>query len=203
VTACNRIARLAGLEDAAFSNLSGSYGIKSTVERVLPSDNEIEKWYGKITSDRDRWVYGMLAVYGLRPHEIFWLDLNAFRFDQRKVQILEPTKTGERVSYSFKPEWVEKFRLAEIHEAKSRGKDNSTKGQNIARWFHRHHIPFPPYNLRHAWAVRCIHMNVSDTISAKMMGHSVAVHQKTYQHWLQNRDYEQAVAVAIGSKGFR
>jgi integrase len=203
VTACNRIARLAKLEDAVFSNLSGNYGIKSTAERVLPSDKEIEKWYGKITKARDRWIYGMLAVYGIRPHEIFWLDLEAFRFDQKKVRVLNPTKTGERWAYSFRPQWVEKFQLAEIQEVISKGRDNSTKGQNVGRWFNRHHVPFQPYDLRHAWAVYCIHLNVSDTIAAKMMGHSVAVHQKTYQHWLQSRDYEQAVAVAIGSGKFK
>jgi integrase len=202
VTACNRLARLAGLEDAGFSNLAGNYGIKSTVQRVLPSDREVETWYGKITNDRDRWVYGMLAVYGLRPHEIFHLDLEAFRFDQRRVRVLDNTKTGERWAYSFTPRWVEKFRLVEICEAKSRAKDNSTKGQNIGRWFKRHKIPFKPYHLRHAWAVRCLHFKkVPDVaIAANMMGHSISVHQKNYLYWLESRDFDQAVEDAIGSK---
>lgn len=77
----------------------------------------------------------------------------------------------------------------------------SIRGQSVAQWFKRYGVPFRPYDLRHAWAVRCIHLNVSDTIAAKMMGHSVDVHQKTYQHWLQGRDFENAVAIALGNRG--
>jgi integrase len=201
-TACNRLARVAGLEETDFRKLAGNYGIKSTAPRKLPSDEEILKWFEKIDKPRDRWAYGMLATYGIRPHELFKFNVQEFQNDPTRLEILSDTKTGARVTWAFMPEWVEKFGLLTIPEYESKGKDNSTRGQNISRWFHAHKVPFHPYDLRHAWAVRCIHLGLADTIAAKMMGHSVAVHQQTYQNWLQGRDFENAVAIALqGRRG--
>jgi integrase len=201
-TACNRLARVAGLEETDFRKLAGNYGIKSTAPRKLPSDEEILQWYGKIGKPRDRWAFGMLAVYGIRPHELFMFNVEEFRNDPTRLEVLSETKTGARVTWAFMPEWVEQFKLLDMPEYGSSGKDNSTRGQNLARWFKAHGVPFHPYDLRHAWAVRCIHLGLSDTIAAKMMGHSVAVHQQTYQNWLQGRDFENAVAVALqGRRG--
>lgn len=81
VTTCTRLGKFAGLQDCDFVKLGGSYGIKSAKERTLPSDKDIEYWYGKITGERDRWVLGMMASFGVRPHEIFRIDLDAFRLN--------------------------------------------------------------------------------------------------------------------------
>ena len=53
-----------------------------------------------------------------------------------------------------------------------------------------------PYDLRHAWAVRTIHIGLPDTVAARMMGHSVAIHTRTYHHWITRRDQQQAVDAA-------
>ena len=40
---------------------------------------------------------------------------------------------------------------------------------------------FKAYDLRHAWAVRAIHTpEISPSLAAKSMGHSLAVHQRHY-----------------------
>jgi hypothetical protein len=78
VVACQRLARLAGLEDADFAGLSGNYGIAQAAPRNLPSEEKIIEWHGKIENPVQRWCYAMLATFGLRPHELFHLDLDAF-----------------------------------------------------------------------------------------------------------------------------
>jgi integrase len=201
VIACSRIARLAGLDETEFSGLAGNYGIGAAVPRKLPSDDEIIEWHGKINHPRDQWAFGMLATYGIRPHELFNFDHAEFQRDPTRLEILPETKTGARTTWGFMPEWVELFSLLKMPVCTSEGKDNSTKGQCIGRWFRSHGVPFKPYDLRHAWAVRCIHLELRDTIAAKMMGHSVKIHQQTYQNWLQERDFENAVAIALRRRG--
>jgi len=45
--------------------------------------------------------------------------------------------------------------------------------------------------------VRTIHFGLSDTVAARMMGHSVAVHTRTYHQWISRRDQQQAVEAAL------
>ena len=81
---------------------------------------------------------------------------------------------------------------------------NTTTLQNVGRrvseQFRRYQLPITPYDLRHAWAVRTIHIGLPDTISARMMGHSVAIHTRTYHHWITRRDQQKAVDKALGTK---
>ena len=51
--------------------------------------------------------------------------------------------------------------------------------------------------VRHAWAVRTIHVGLPDTVAARMMGHSVTIHTRTYHHWITRRDQQQAVDAAL------
>ena len=63
--------------------------------------------------------------------------------------------------------------------------------------FRRYDLPITPYDLRHAWAVRTIHVGLPDTVAARMMGHSVTIHTRTYHHWITRRDQQQAVDAAL------
>ncbi len=73
-------------------------------------------------------------------------------------------------------------------------------GQRVNQQFRRYGIPFRPYDLRHAWAVRTIHYGLPDTVAARMMGHSVAIHTRTYHRWLTLRDQRQAVAQVLAAR---
>ena len=70
-------------------------------------------------------------------------------------------------------------------------------GRRVAEQFRRYELPITPYDLRHAWAVRTIHIGLPDTVAARMMGHSVAIHTRTYHHWITRRDQQQAVDAAL------
>ena len=69
--------------------------------------------------------------------------------------------------------------------------------RTVSEQFRRYKISFTPYDLRHAWAVRTILIGLPNTVAAKMMGHSVSIHTKTYHHWITRRDQQQAVDSAL------
>lgn len=145
----------------------------------------------------------MMATYGLRNHEIFFCDCRALSAGdgEATIRVLGPTKTGEHEVWPFYPDWIERFELREVQLPPICTDLAQTTlqriGQRVTQQFQRYSIPFSPYDLRHAWAVRTIHLGLPDAVSAKMMGHSIAIHNRTYQKWITRRDQQLAVAMAL------
>lgn len=199
---------------ADFCNLSlptdlkqfwGSYGSSRTQQRQLPSDEEIVTWFSRIPNPAWRFVYGVMATYGLRNHEVFFCDYQPLKNgDAAAITVLETTKTGLHDVWPFYPEWVERFNLRFVNLPEIQTDLQQTTlqriGQQVSTQFRRYGIPFSPYDLRHAWAVRTIHFGLADTVAARMMGHSVAIHNRTYHRWITLRDQQQAVKVALAQK---
>ena len=184
----------------------GNYGNSKTGVRSLPSDLEILSAYEKIPHAGWKFVYGIMATYGLRNHEVFYSDYEmlANGDEEAAIEVLETTKTGHHDVWPFYPEWIDAFNLREINLPKVNTDLNKTTlqlvGQQVSKQFKRYGIPFSPYDLRHAWAVRTVHVGLPDTVSARMMGHSVAIHNRTYHKWITRRDQRAAVKAAM-SKG--
>ncbi|MFM7426133.1 MAG: site-specific integrase [Elainella sp.] len=189
----------------------GNYGPSRTQTRRLPSDQEIVTAFAQIPNPAWRFVYGILATYGLRNHEVFFCDYSALieqeQLSQAKIEVLETTKTGSHTVWPFYPEWVEQFGLRQVQLPNITTDLNQTTlrriGQLVNGQFRRYQIPFSPYDLRHAWAVRTIHFGLPDTVAARMMGHSVTIHTRTYHRWITQRDQQQAVETALGRSGMR
>ncbi|MGD1852966.1 MAG: site-specific integrase [Leptolyngbyaceae cyanobacterium] len=183
----------------------GSYGSSQTQLRQLPSDEQIVEVYDRLKNPRWRYVYGMMATYGLRNHEVFFCDVPKERLCDRKatseIIVHETTKTGRHEVWPFYPEWVERFNLAQGELPKVNTDLSTTTlqrvGQQVTTQFRRYDIPFSPYDLRHAWAVRTILMGLPDAVAARMMGHSVQVHNRTYHRWMTHRDQQAAVQAAL------
>ncbi len=187
VDVCSRLARFAGIE-ANFNGLRGNYSIVTAGRREIPADHVIAEWFEKIPSAAWRWVYGMMATYGIRNHEVFHLD-----FSKMPVLVVEDdTKTGFHRVYPFYPEWVKEWNLSEVNYPPCTGKNNTDLGKRVSRAFHRYKVPFKPYDLRHAWAVRTISFRLPTTLAARMMGHSVQMHERVYHHWI-TEDFETQV----------
>ncbi|HEY9616730.1 MAG TPA: site-specific integrase [Microcoleaceae cyanobacterium] len=186
--------------------LWGSYSIRHTQARDLPPDDLIVATWNKIPNPTWRFVYGIMAAYGLRNHEVFFCDYSALSENdpQAPIRVLATTKTGAHDVWPFYPEWVEQFDLREIKLPPVQTDLATTTlqriGQRVTSQFRRYEIPFSPYDLRHAWAVRTIHFGLPDTVAARMMGHSVAVHTRTYHQWLTRRDQQQAVETALNRR---
>ncbi|MEL7494767.1 MAG: site-specific integrase [Cyanobacteria bacterium J06554_11] len=184
-------------------SLWGNYGNSKTQVRQLPTDDEILRAYEAIPNPGWKFVYGIMATYGLRNHEVFFCDYSmlASGDEEAAIEVLESTKTGQHDVWPFHPEWIDAFNLRDIALPKVNTDLSKTTlqliGQQVSRQFKRYKIPFAPYDLRHAWAVRTIGVGLPDTVSARMMGHSVAIHNRTYHRWITRRDQRAAVKAAL------
>lgn len=192
---------------ADWSERSGGYGLHVARFRGLPSDARILELVAAIPNPRWRLAYGLMATYGLRNHEVFFCDLSALApGGDRVLRVLPTSKTGEHQVWPFQPDWVERFGLEGLGEGGAelprvctdlRRTTLQQVGRRVAEQFRRYGLPITPYDLRHAWAVRTIHIGLPDTVAARMMGHSVAIHTRTYHHWITRRDQQQAVDTAL------
>jgi len=186
---------------------SKGYGLNKAGFRNLPTDEEIEKIWERIPNKSWKFVFGLMATYGLRNHEVFFCDLSSLTSSGDKIiRVLTTTKTGEHQVWPFHPEWVEKFELSKLGENPELlpNINNDLKittlqkiGKKITDQFKRYSLQIKPYDLRHAWAVRTIFYDLPDTVAARMMGHSVSLHTQTYHHWITKRDQQQAVNNAL------
>ena len=198
-TAFQRFGKFSGL-DVTFidKDLKGSYSSFKPAPRDLPEDDLIVECFYKILDPSWRWVYGMIAVFGLRPHEIFHLDIQELEKGGFILKVLENTKTGYREVRPLHPEWVDQFGLRHKQLPKVTGKTNKDLGHRVAQALRRYKLPFPAYHLRHCYAVRCVEFDVSVSIAARWMGHSVQIHTKTYHAWLSKAVEERVFNRAIG-----
>jgi integrase len=190
--------------------LGSGYGLHAARFRPLPSDPQILRLVEQIPNPSWRLVYGLMATYGLRNHEVFFCDFSALApGGDRVLRVLPTTKTGEHQVWPFQPEWVDHFALDQLARDSDglppvdrdlRRTSLQRVGQRVSEQFRRYELPLTPYDLRHAWAVRTIHIGLPDTVAARMMGHSVAIHTRTYHHWITRRDQQQAVDTALARR---
>ncbi|WP_414622067.1 site-specific integrase [Calothrix sp. CCY 0018] len=170
----------------------GKYSPKKATPRDLPDDATIAKYFFEIENESWRWVYGMLATYGLRNHEVFRLDFNAIEKGDYIVNVGENSKTGSRRVWPCYPEWFEQFDLQNVKlPSVNVDRANADVGHVVTVWFKRH-IPFAPYNLRHCWAVRTLEFGLDISLAAQQMGHSNQVHSELYHHWISERHHQRA-----------
>ncbi len=190
-----------------WKQLQSGYGIHESNFRELPSDEKIIKSFQLIANPKWRFVFALMATYGLRNHEVFFSDLSCLKKSGDKIlRVFPNTKTGEHQVWPFHPEWIGLFELDNITDTSDLLPDIKTNlkettlqhiGRRVSEQFRRYKLSFTPYDLRHAWAVRTILIGLPNTVAAKMMGHSVSIHTKTYHHWITRRDQQIAVDSAL------
>ena len=191
-------------------------------KRLLPTDQQIEDEINKLTAERStfqsdawQWVYGMLATYGLRPHEIFAVNVEMFTDSSNDLyavtldeSLTDGVKTGERVIFPLHIEWVKLFNLQNVQMPKlikvEKHSKFENKAQHISIVFKRKNISFKPYDLRHAYAIRGHILGVPIKEMADNMGHSVEMHTKIYQKYLtldgRRIVYQKAINLVQESK---
>lgn len=183
--------------------------------RSIPTDAEIAEGIGKFEQYLNtrgnqvnqnvqdswqlwRWAYGMLAVFGLRPRELFinpdidwWLSQENLDLTWK---VHKDCKTGEREALPLYKQWIEEFDLRnpkylEMLATAISKKDNTNHAeitaltQRVSWWFRKIGLDFKPYDLRHAWAIRAHILGIPIKAAADNLGHSVQVHTQTYQRW--------------------
>jgi integrase len=128
-----------------------------------------------------------MATYGLRNHEVFRLNFSAYP----KVYV-ERGKTGKRLVLPLYPEWAEIWQLWDVKTpdiVNIEEQANNKLGIKVSGWFYNNKAPFSAYNLRHCYARRCFEFGIAPDRAAKLMGHSLAIHLKTYRAWFDEEVY--------------
>ena len=182
-----------------------------TDKEIVDSINKIDDYINSLTinktratqsANRTKLVYGLIAIYGLRPREIFnqpdldWLISPENKNNTFKVH--ESNKTGYREVFPFVPEWIEILDLRNsvniklLKEYCYYTEANTTISARVSRlswFFSKYKIPFTPYDLRHACAIRAHLQGIPIKAAADNLGHTVEMHTKVYQRWfgLENR----------------
>lgn len=184
------IAKFAQIEFDAKS-MAGKYSPRRVKPRDLPAEEEIVKAFHSIQNASWKWVYGMLATYGLRPHEAFQLDLDLLRKGERIITVFDG-KTGGRRVWPYYPEWFEEWELAKVSLPNILLNRPNQAITSSCDHFFQDKIPFTLLNLRHCWAIRTLEYELDVTLAAQQMGHSVQVHTDLYHHWITAVHHQRA-----------
>lgn len=183
-------------EDVLNLRQRSRYRATSVADRMLAPDDAIVRWIDHL-EDRPawQWVFGMLATYGLRPHEVFHLE--GPPDEDALVTVLPETKTGFHISHPAPEEWIERWRLRAMRLPSIRtDRPNNIIGQAVSTRCSRLAPPvspdgrkLTPYDLRHCWARR-VHCSPeliplwTTADAAESLGHSESVHRRHYQRWI-------------------
>jgi integrase len=165
---------------------------------AVPTDAEIIAWV-EAAGPAASWYFGMMATYGLRPHEVE----SATLIERDYCQVAERTKTGFRTVVPLPREWVERFRLRDRRLRPS--KTSAGRADACSRWLHKEirrlGLPWRPYALRHAYAGRLWREGggrLDIYTAARLMGHTANQHAKTYRAHIQPHAVAEAAERALG-----
>lgn len=182
-----KLAKFADIE-VDLKPFAGNYSPLKVQPRNIPDDKTIATVRDEITSAAWQWVYGLMACYGLRNHEVFFIEI--LREPPYLVTVTEG-KTGRRNVRPLYPEWVERWQLWDIKIPSVNGTHRDL-GDRVIKAFKRQGVPFSPYNLRHAYAIRAsVVFKFPVAVAAAMMGHSPDVHWRTYNRWINQEQHQR------------
>ncbi|MDZ8136304.1 MAG: site-specific integrase [Nostoc sp. DedQUE04] len=197
---CLTLQLLAKFADLDFNpnSYSGSYSYRNRQIRSLPTDKLIFECHSNLADAKWQWIFGMLATYGLRNHEVFFLDLEQLRAGNKIITVLAG-KTGYRKIWPFHPKWFDSFGLPNVKIPEiNLNRNNSAIGRTVTQRFRRNDgLPFRVYDLRHAWAIRTLEYGIDITLAAQQMGHSLSVHSNLYHAWINAEHHQRAFDLAM------
>lgn len=188
--ALTALAKFAGIE-IDLKPLAGDYSPSQVNPRDIPSDELITTCFHKLPPGPWRWAFAAIAVYGLRNHEIFYLSFDRFPIAELVERDGRTPKTGPRRIWPIYPEWAEAWEVGEMNPPDCTGKNNGDLGHRVQVAFGRLGLPFNPYDLRHAWAIRSIGFGLPSELAAAQMGHSLQVHNGIYHRWITDEVHQR------------
>jgi integrase len=187
--AYSRLAEFAGLDNSEIRRLGKGYaGGKTIAPRSLPTDEAIARAREQF-SDGWGWAFEAMAIYGLRPHEVFKVQID--RLDDNPPVLIVPdgTKTGYHVAFPIPADEWEFRTKYELPPVRTEGRNNNQLGMAISQKFRQRSIGFKPYDLRHSYARRGFEFGFPPDFLAQSMGHSLDVHLKSYRAWWGDQPY--------------
>lgn len=194
--ACRRsypaLAQFANLPESEIKRLksyAGTYRPSRPInEKTLPSDEQILEIWKKVDQPGWGYIYGLLAIYGIRPHEVYHCKLVGS--NPVMLEVAEDTKTGRRFAFPAIADcWKEMLPLVPAPVEYSGSKEFPCTSTFHARLCEDTGAPFSCYALRHSYARRMFLQGHHSDLIAKSMGHSEALHHKAYRAWWGQEPY--------------
>jgi integrase len=189
--------------DVNLTQYKGSYGASKVKHRELPKDYEVANLYYQIPNPAWRWMYGVIAAYGLRPHEAFfaeWTDQGLY---------VTKGKTGPRLVFqALFPQWAEDWNLSEVIKPNIDAEAILEKyggcfeklGSKVTKQLKRYGLPYTAYDFRHAYAIRAsVTFDLKPGPASALMGHSPNIHYGEYHKHARLADHQAAVARIVNS----
>jgi integrase len=180
-----RLAKFAGI-DVDLSPYAGHYKAK---HKTIPDDAAIVAAIDAVQSPAWRYAIGLIAAYGLRPHEAIYLELE--QIDGITIARVTEGKTGPRYPVFPVPEdWVSRWHCPEGIPPPT-GQNHVLQGKRLVNVWSKTHkeLGWSLYGLRHAYAIRCHSLGVPVAVAAQWMGHGPDIHLKTYNRWISEKHH--------------
>jgi integrase len=178
-----------------------TYGQAKVVE--VPTDAEIIDWVLR-SPQPVRWYFGMMATYGLRPHEIEHAVIQESGFCNALQGKVMSSAPGLRVIPPLEPEWIQLFDLMQP-QRRPRRTASDERNDAVSKWLHKEKrklgIAWRPYALRHAFAGRLWRHGGAQLdlfVAAGTMGHTINEHVKTYRAHIAPVQLSRYAAAAFG-----
>lgn len=188
VVAANSLAKFAN-KDWEFNRYKGNYShIKG--DRILPTDEEIIRYYQSIKNPQWQRVFGLMAAYGVSNHEVFHCDLNSLvKPPGHLVSTYRKNHYGTRRIWCLYPEWYQQWELYQPIALPKISGTNKELGHRVSTQFKRYGL-CKPGDLRHCWAIRAMGF-LPDAMAARMMAHTTAEHNNTYKRWINENQEDK------------
>lgn len=186
--AFRRLGEFAGLDKAdllELKRLGEGYKANAGKLHTLPTDEQIWEALGRVSIPGWRWIYAVLAVYGLRPHETFFLDFSRFDEDIHLLYVKEG-KTGPRWVYPIPAprwDWLPLVSDRVLPPVVVEGRSHNALGTKVSQEFREMGLGLLPYDLRDCHARRGAERGFGPDFLARNMGHSIDVHMRHYRVW--------------------
>ena len=197
---CNKLKKFVEFLDFEtkldLKELSRGYELSPVDEDTLPTDEEILAALDLIDDPEWRTAYRLQAVFGLRNHEIFFLNRSNVQIHEgiTVLKVSKEAKTGFHPVAALYPEWFDdpewNLRTAKLPDIELDLEKTTLAdiGREVTMAFRRFKIPFTPYKLRQAWARRAMMFGFTDDAAAEFMGHSVQVHREHYHRLIAMKE---------------
>ena len=199
--------------------------VKSVEPTVALEDDEILGIINSLPVDskhpRDRrsakqWQFALqlMSTYGLRPGEIYFLEVRVVKGQFQvwcNYQKKNDTSLGKpRRVHALPPEWQKEWnlidRIQNMTEDDLPVKSSANVGEACRKYLSgkpvwkaiKENKAIIPYSFRHGWSLRShLDFGLSDTVSAKAMGHTVAVHNQIYSQYITEGLMDEAIEKGI------
>lgn len=182
-----QVAERLSIPTEALRKACAGYGLSQLTPRDIPDDAFIEDFVLRTNIPHWRWALGMLATYGLRPHELEEITPGP----GNTWIVAERTKTGGRQVHPCPSEWVSLFTLTEPRRPPT---SNQEMSRRISKHLRDRNSPFTAYAFRHAFAIRLMQRGVPADLGCQIMGHTLKIHMDTYRRWLREDHVSRALA---------